>query len=414
MKTKIDLDRPEPLLLNTEPVGSNQLTSRATFYQRKLYELATFNSGEISDTKPIDFWYEKMFYGRVGTDSRAVHVSEQYLRQVPGTPDIFALNFVVQAYEDLRAFYRFAASRDAIETSEGPYTNLAPIAGWVNLNSSYHSVMNIMFQKFKAYVLAAKKDSKIRNFESFVAVFVGFVDTATPSLPFTRSKLITSRWVDPKISGLIIDLAAASHGSDSPKVELFLEDQNFPFFKDAAQQFGFVVDRHAPWRIVADLGNPAMQRYMAQYGLTTDKLFKKYYHRSHQEDLAAFQAYLIQFYNSYVSASRVISEPVLEFCKGRVEIKNKEILRETKSQKDLSTSFSAEYWLRLYAYIRGREENKIWNQPQFEKVVRNAVYLKEGVDIKTSIEYISRITSTESRSPRKERGFHFLSSRELA
>ena len=92
MANKLDLFRPEPLLVNNDPVASNILTSRATFFQRKLYELVAFNSALIGDTKPIDFWYEKTFYGRIDTKSKPVHVSEAFLKQITGDRKSTRLN----------------------------------------------------------------------------------------------------------------------------------------------------------------------------------------------------------------------------------------------------------------------------------------------------------------------------------
>ena len=61
---KNDLDKNEPLLVNTFPEAKNSMTSRALFFQRKLYDKVTFNSDGLEVNKPKDLWYEKMFYGR--------------------------------------------------------------------------------------------------------------------------------------------------------------------------------------------------------------------------------------------------------------------------------------------------------------------------------------------------------------
>ena len=97
---KNDSDKPEPLLLNTETVASNQMTSRALFYQRKLYDKVAFSSQDISPNKPIDFWYEKTFYGRKDSSLDTIHLSETRLKQIPvdGPQPLFAVNFVTDAF----------------------------------------------------------------------------------------------------------------------------------------------------------------------------------------------------------------------------------------------------------------------------------------------------------------------------
>lgn len=408
MPKKLDLFREEPLLTNTSPVATNSLTSRATFYQRKLYELVAFNSSLVGDTKPIDFWYEKTFYGRVDPDSKAVHLSEGFLKQIPDTADLFAVNFVVDAFEDLRSFFGYMNARGALETNS-VYRNLKPRLAWVNVNLFYHEYMSAIFEKFKGYVSTYKKDDKIKDFDSFVNVFLEFVDSITPLVPLSRSKLIVSRYTDPKVSGLIIELDDRSHANDEPKIESFLNDANFPVFKESAQRFGFVVDQHAPWRIVADLGSPAMKPYLEAYGLTVEEMFKEYYYTSYEFDLAALKAYVVQFYNSYVSGKGVINKPQFSYDKaGRIKVKNEQIVRTGKTLSQIDETKTDEYWLRFYLFIRGREQNKTWNQHQFEKLVKNAFSYLKGVDFETALRYVENNTRTSMQTNKKERDFYFI------
>lgn len=410
---KPDLTKPEPLLTNTQPVGSNTLTSRASFYQRKLYELFALDNPITQNTQPIDMWYEKLFYGRINSQARAVHVSEGFLRQIPGTPDLFLVNFVADAFQDFREYMDFVKSHGGLE-EKSVYANIQPHAAWTSVNSLYHGVMLALFEKFKGYITTNRLDGDIRDFRTFVNVFTKFVDANTPLLPFTRSKLVVSRLADPKSSGLIVELASESHGEDRIKVESFLKDPNFPLFKEAAQRFGFVVDLHAPWRLVADLGSPAMKPYMEAYNLTTENLFQRYYYTSYKIDLEALKSYIVQFYNSYASGKRILVEPEFSYDKtGRVVVLNKETIRETTTQAEVDLETSDEFWLRMYTFIRGREENKAWNQIDFEKVVRDASLFSKGLDFSKAIQYIDRQTRIASGSSRKERGFRFLNSQRL-
>ena len=40
-----------------------------------------------------------------------------------------------------------------------------------------------------------------------------------------------------------------------------------------------MLDRHAPWRLVADITSPYMNKKMFKYGLSASNLFKKYFTR---------------------------------------------------------------------------------------------------------------------------------------
>ena len=54
-------------------------------------------------------------------------------------------------------------------------------------------------------------------------------------------------------------------------------------------------------RIVANIGSPAMQAYMENYGITFNNLFELYYYRAGDYDYDLIKVYLYQFYNSYVT-----------------------------------------------------------------------------------------------------------------
>jgi len=413
MANKMDLNKSEPLLVNTNPEATNELTSRASFYQRKLYETVAYNSSLLGDTKPIDFWYEKTFYGRINHKSKSIHLSEAFLKQLSGTPNLFLMNFASDAFEDLREFFSFMNSRGALET-KSVYTTLEPVSAWTKFNTFYHIYMDTLYEKFKIFVTTGKKDAKIKNFNTFVQVFTEFVDQITPMLALTRSKMIVSRYTDPRSSGLVVEVADAVHGSDRPKVETYLNDPNFPVFKESAQRFGFVVDKHAPWRLVADLGSPAMTPYLDAYGLTLENLFDKYYYTSFELDLETLKVYIVQFYNSYVTGKRILVEPSFSFnSSGRPIIENKEIIREPQTVAEIDKETSDEFWLRMYLFIRAREENKEWNQSIFEKNVRNSFFYLEGKSMEAAIEYIDRSARSASGSNRKERAFRFFNTQRL-
>ena len=410
---KLDLTKPEPLLTNTQPVGTNTLTSRASFFQRKLYEVFADSNAITANTQPIDFWYEKIFYGRVNALSRPVHISEGFLKQIVGTPDLFLVNFAADAFQDFMKQMDFIKSRGGLE-AKSSLANLTPVKAWTSVNSLYHGMMVSLFEKLKSHITDNRLDGDIKDFRTFTSVFIKFVNVNTPLVPFTRSKLVVSRLANPRSSGLIVELSEESHAVDKVKVESYLQDPNFPLFKETAQRFGFVVDLHAPWRLVADLGSPAMKPYMEAYKITTENLFERYYYTSYKVDLEALKSYIVQFYNSYVSGNRVFVEPEFSYDKtGRVIVINKETIRETTTKKEVEDETSDEFWLRMYTFIRGREDNKAWSQSDFEKVVRNAFLLSKGLDFSKAIQYIDRRTHSPSGSSRKERGFRFINSQRL-
>lgn len=412
---KNDLEKQEPLLVNTEPEATNSMTSRALFFQRKLYDKVAFSSPKISPRKPLDFWYEKPFYGRSDVDSRAIHLSERNLKQFPiGTAEpLYGVNFVVDAFMDMRQEISSLRSRGAIKP-EGAFAEFELKKAWVSPHQLYHFLMDaVLYQRFKVYINRFDLERDIVDFKTFINVFTQFVDTETPRISFTRSKSILTNKLTPMISGLAIEIDEKSHAEDTPKMEDFIRDPNFPIFKETAMRFGFLLDKHAPWRLIADLGSPAMAPYMENYGVSKEDIIDRYYYKSHLLDLETLKTYIIEFYNSYVTSKPTVVEPKFAVTKCGIKVMTKKINRTPQEKELLDQFIDDQFWLRMYTFIRAREENKAWNQAFFEKVVRNAVYYSLGKNMETAIEYIDRKCKIPSASPLKERDFSFINTTNL-
>ena len=401
---KPDLKKKEPLLLNRIPRGTNSLNSRASFLQKKLYEKVAFTEQSLSENEPIDMWYEKMMYGRVTNESKTVHISESKLKQLPGT-ELFVVDFVYDAFKELQSYFRFLAHR-GVTCDDSNYHDLRAEKAWENVNEIYHDMMISLYEKFKVYM--STKDNRLLGFASFMNLFTSFLDTVSPIFPITRSKLVLSRANNPRSSGLIIETSTASHAEDQRKYVEFIQDPNFPIFKDSAMKHGFLVDKHAPWRLVADLSNPVMQDFMKKRGTTLDTFFKDYYYDTEMLDLETLKVYIIQFYNSYVSSKASFIMPKIEYCNGRPKVENEQVFREMVSNDELNESLPEDFWIRVYSYIRGREENQVWNQSDFEKIVKNSYYMKKGLDMSHAIRYISDEARFSSESSRKNRNYRWL------
>ena len=76
------------------PIGENSLGAKDIYRQRLLYR-----KRHVRKENTIDFWYEDTLYGRVDDSGNAIYPSEANLKQFKGDGCVFALNFVVDAYD---------------------------------------------------------------------------------------------------------------------------------------------------------------------------------------------------------------------------------------------------------------------------------------------------------------------------
>jgi len=371
-------------------VASNKFASYGLFYNRELYKTQTYPE-QVYDVQPIDLWYVSQDYGKVDALGNPIAVIPSFLSQVPSTnnEELFVMNFVADAFADLRNYMGQAGFQNKIETEDTEYYDLQPHRGWTSLDIEFDNYMQIAYDAFFEGFMADKAiDNKVTNFASFLKVFSGFISRITPKFVFTKTAFISSRYGTPLGCGLMLDLAVEQNDDDAVKYDKFIQDKNFTFFTKAAQQFGFLLDKNAPWRIVADLGSVAMQNYMRNYGLTLNNVFRVAYAPTYKTDIETLKGYLVEFYNAYAS-----NRPEVRVVKDSSNRQNalsttihKRILVDVVSPIE----FNDLYWLKYYLFIRGKEMNRPWRQVTFDRLFRTASQLYKFQNYSKALAYINR------------------------
>lgn len=401
-------NKKEKLLLNTDPKGANNLTSRAIFMQRKLYDDVSYNNPILTKTTPINL-REKILYGKTNTEAISLYLREEKLQQIQHSQEtLFALDFVVDAFDDLKNEMDFLANREVTDPNS-PYYSLVAKNAWQSIDNMYFQHMSLIYKKFVDYIYSFAQNKKIKDFKTFLEIFIKFVDEITPLVPLTRSKFIMSRDVGQNISGLVINLRDDDVTRDENKVQKYLNDSNFPIFKHSCEKFSFKVDKHVPWRIVFDIRSPVAERYYQRTSipnLNKDNVIENYFIPAYNLDAQLLVQYLTQFYNSFVANNTIIVQPKVSILNGKVCVKSEKITRQMQDPEEIVEFFQPDFWYRLYAFVRGREENLNWNQEIFEKYVKNS-YLLSLKDPEFSAKYLHKRINIQTSFSIKQRNFYF-------
>lgn len=352
------------------PKGNNKLKSKDMFYWRDLYK--SFGYPKHNVAKPVDFWYEEPFYGRLDPALVPIYPAEGALKQIANpSKTVFAMNFVADAYEDLKAFVLQSAKDGKIVLTKSVYRDLEPKLGWANSHNLYYKWITASYNAFSFIYVSAKQDRMMADFKGYVRVFMNYASTAAKMTPLTREGWLMSKFCTPLVSGLIIEIIDNPiHGFDLAKAK-YVQDPNFYFFNSAAEKHGFRVDKNAPWRLVADLDSPAMQKYMEAYGYTKDNIFDKAYLRTYEYELEIFKYYVWSWYNEYTTFNPMVEKDARDKCTG--ELTTELVSRESVDGHSFSKKLPEEYWIRMYAYVRAKEVGKNWTQVQFDKVVKRTI-----------------------------------------
>lgn len=249
--------------------ANNDQGAYRLFVNRKEYHNSAWASYAKRPT-PIDMWYEKPYFGRLDSFGNALSVNNQYMKQFDNrSKNVFALNFVVDAFQNMVDFYNTGINVGKVKTENSSLVILEAKEGWYSQDKQYELYLsNALYKSFNASFMAKGNDHKVSNFEDFMIMFKKFLSTVLPRFPFTKTGYISSTKNDPITSGLMIEiLENVDCGNDQEKYDSFINDPNIDFYLYSAQRYGFKVDKNVPWRLVADLGSPIMQKFMENYPL---------------------------------------------------------------------------------------------------------------------------------------------------
>lgn len=364
-------------LLNEDVYASNKEDALTLFNTRKLYDAHRFPSS-ADDPRAADLWYEKPLYGKINHLQDAVYVSEANLKPLDVEDEtILVVDFVADAYKDFSNYYALAAARGALKKS-GKLYKPHPTRAWSSVNKLHHEHLENIYKLFVASLLGnPKRARKVVSFRTFLNEFVKTLKNRAPFMPFTRSAFVLSKFCSPMISGLMIELGNHQHGNDQPKVNDYINDENFEFYRTTARRFGFYIDRNAPWRLIVNVSSPRMQEYAARYGIqetpgSAAGLFDAYCHLAHLNDIELLKSYLEQFYNTFVAA---------------YPAKRKPLTPETRKNR-----FGDNFWIQVYLKIRAYEADTKWDAQTITNKTKEALMLYNTIDLESATNYINEET----------------------
>ena len=401
----------EPFNKDVLPLGTNKDGAKALYFRRRYYKEHAFPSpapsqdimdgSAVDDNskyqgisrnvftpiRSIDSNHQKIFYGKIDTKNNSVYPSEKFLKLVDGTKDIMLIDFVADALNDMMEKLDRLKSSGKID-KKSAYYEFKPSAGWKKTITSHHAIMKSLYEKFTVNICNIPSVSSIiTSYDSFTNYFINFLNRFLPKFPITRTNIILRSSINPRISGIAFEIKQASHGDDKIKYSDYILDPNFLLIQKIANGFGFMVDRNAPWRFIADLQSPQMKYRMAEKGFETlQAMFDKYYYKAHLHEIDTIRKYFTSFYDSYVEAYPLYRK--ISVCGDGS--KAKLLYRKKRSKKPISDK----KLLELYYYIRAKEINADWSQADFDKEFDQAYEVFKTYGIWDAVNFINDKTSS--------------------
>lgn len=249
------------------PFVINGASSITTFAGRKMYREDIFPMGTVPNM--MNTWGRDSYYGTINSGGNAVAPRESSLKPLRYCADNkvhYAIGFVADAWRDFAEKIQDLAANNILP-KESPWAQIQVYKGWNSAEVAYNEWMvNQVFPVFAdQYMSTAKRQRRVLGVETFLAEFSNYIANILSYVgPITLSGFLESPTSTPLMSGLVIEVSKDRYDNDIQKMNKW-GGPEFQLVANIAAQYGFSIDQHIPFRLIANLGSRAMQEYM--YGV---------------------------------------------------------------------------------------------------------------------------------------------------
>ena len=341
------------------PTGKNGLSSFALYFQRLMYKEAIYPS----DVKvPLDTWYEKQYFGRV--DRVQNTIIPAFSNLVPlrtvGRQNQFALNFVVEAFEELAAHMRTATILGVLRT-EGANEKIYDMKAYQAYNDPTRIYSDYTQQLYNSYLagLTLDESNKIINFNTFIRSWFGYLNEVAAFIPVTKTSYLLTDACNSFISGLSVSIDLGPAQDDEYKYDNWISDPNFEFYIKAAKKFGLIVNKNTPWVLTADLFSDAAKKYFSRFYVqslnsfvTEDNFFDVYYDKTYLTDISDLKNLTISAYKTFSENNPLYQERVLSRKCGTFKVFNRE---RQQLPANVDIALTDKLLVDLYLSLRSKE-----------------------------------------------------------
>jgi hypothetical protein len=285
--------------------GKNNLSSKNLFHARRDYKYLA-----IPDTgiEMVDFWYDDALYGKIDSQGNAIYPITSGARTVKplraNVEMIDTLFFVEDAYYELKSIYTAYVMEELMKPLPA-YDTFTVKHGIKSVDDLYDKHLRQVMSFFIDDYLP-QFDSCIRTFEDLAGYFIRFMKEHGLSAPVTKTGFIMLPTTPNSISGLILDLEYGPQSRDSAKESFFSEDLcHYESFLSLAAKHGFLLDKNAPWRLVANVRSEAISPKMFTCDdcdprpLNPEHVFETNYFKSYKDDMLSLYGFLFNAHQIY-------------------------------------------------------------------------------------------------------------------
>ena len=368
-------------------IGSNtDKSSRRTWYYRAKFETKAYtqpNAGE-NEIKDITF-FERQYYGTIDELDYPIVPKEDLIIGLAGGKR--ALPFVVDAFTIFKKRMTKAVEYNKITTTNPFFVNFTPTLAYQSPLRQYKDYLGRKLQQYNLnYIENTVGYKSITSFEDYVKFFVEKIKQEGDSI-YSLSKWCRSPECSVYNSGLGISIDNLDFGEDQPKMEQFIDHQDFNHYLKLALNSGFSISKDNPGTLIFDLLSPAAAPFLAPYRLRTLRdIFSQYYDRTELREFIYIRNIINRYYNLFIIQNKIIRTNKIACNKSYTEYE----IREAQTLEDLDLNYPEDWFLDYYIDLRNYEEGSPFNPHYIKSMKKIAKKRLKKLDINESLSYISK------------------------
>ena len=367
--------------------NENQTSFYQHYYRRKYKNEAFPENNALGPQGIVDFLFaERNLYGRVDQNLNVVVPNIEKIKRIDSRDNpsgIVATNFVIDQFEEFSRTFERALSSRKIRQNDPYLSKIVVQRSFENPKTHYDNYMSEIMTNFDNLFIDRKN---VITAEQYYNEFLRYIEQITPTFPLTYTAWQRSKESSIFTTGLALDIGGLNVGNDVLK-EAFINSENFSFYLNTCNNFGFSVTMNSPWIIVADLASPASKSYHTNNGLSNIiDIFSQNFVKTSDFDIEFLKINLFNAYNNFVNRHNY--EKQIRVCKNNKTIKNN-IFRNNINLNTFNSIFNDIYFIEYYNRIRYFEEESGFAISDRDKFTRNAKNLQKTFDNERAIGYIN-------------------------
>ena len=381
------------------PSFANNNRPTSTLYrERNHYKANILTKKQYRNT--IDLWDPRFSkFGKVNLQNQPIRLDPAYLSEVPSTSDkntrFFLINFVADAFVEFREYMR-GATEGATGVMAFPVaskfhkTDIHNSNIWFGGDEAYRSHLQTVFNPFVSeYLNVPKYRKRVRNISNFVEMWFQMCQELGHTVPLTKTGFYESNFTPTSnLNGYTVAVAKDQRHDDDLVKDQWVLDPGFNYYIKGAALHGFLVDRNAPWRLVANLESRKMAGYMSKYGIhSLQHLFDSFYVKTYLDDVEQLKEIMFHFYSYYLRIDPSYED--VEWCAEGQKVLTNTVYREGVSKDAFFAKYNDKFWMRIWFLMRASELRINAHDKKINSILTTSYKIQKTLDLSSAMDYLN-------------------------